>query len=80
MAKTKKKSIGRKDQDTAYLTKRDLVRAIDKATRHTSARALQLKGSILTVEGDWVVKVHQNGKKEKVSKIDKADSTKISLD
>ncbi len=78
----KNQSTKRKTASSApYLTKRVLVRAIDKSTRKLSSNALQQRGSIVTVEKGWVVKKHSNGETDKVKKLPSIKrSLRIALD
>lgn len=80
MAKAKAKQAKNKAKpDTAYLTKRGLIRAINKGTRSLSEEALKIKGRILTVEDGWVVKKDRSGRRERISKLP-ARPSKIILD
>jgi len=53
----------------AYLTKRVLVRATDKASTHLVADAMRIKGFVVKAEGRWIVKIHNTGERERISPI-----------
>jgi hypothetical protein len=53
----------------AYLTKRALIRATVKATRSVASEAMKIKGYVVKVEKGWVVKIHDTGKREQISRI-----------
>ena len=60
----------------AYLTKRVLTRATGKATKGISTEAMRLKGYIIQVENGWVIKIGRDGKKEKISRLNRANTSK----
>ena len=78
----KRRTSGKKLQSSPnYLTKRVLVRAINKATQNLSSSAMQQRGSIVTVEKGWIVKKHSSGKTDKVEKLPTVKrSRRIALD
>jgi hypothetical protein len=59
-----------------YLTKRVLTRAIDKATKRISNEAMLLKGYVVQVEDGWVIKIYSDGKKEKISRLNRTNTSK----
>ncbi len=58
----------------AYLTKRALVRATKKATHSVAAEAMNLKGYVVKVENGWVVRVHHNGQRERLSHLNASNT------
>lgn len=57
------------NRQEAYLTKRTLVRATRKASACLSEEAMKIKGYVIQAEGNWVVKIYNSGKREKLSQI-----------
>jgi hypothetical protein len=55
--------------NTAYVTKRILVRAAGSAVRKASKRAMEVAGYVVKAENGWVVRVDQDGNKSIISKI-----------
>jgi hypothetical protein len=69
------------EKKKAYLTKRVLTRAIGKATKNVSTEAMNLKGYVIQVENGWVIKIGKDGKREKISRLNRAaNNKKIVLD
>ena len=68
------KKLGTKTK--AYLTKRVLTRAIGKATKGISIEAMLLKGYVVQVENGWVIKIYRDGKKEKISPLNRTNTRK----
>jgi hypothetical protein len=68
-----KKAVAKKK---AYLTKRVLTRATGKATKGISIEAMLLKGYVVQVENGWVIKIGRDGKKEKISRLNRANTSK----
>jgi hypothetical protein len=65
----------------AYLTKRTLVRATDKAAIKLTHDAMRVKGYIVIAEGNWVVKIDNTGKRQRLSRISQVNSReKVVLD
>jgi hypothetical protein len=65
----------------AYLTKRTLVRATKKggATLHTEA--MRVKGYIVKAERNWVVKIDNSGRRQRLSRSHQISSNEqIALD
>lgn len=65
--KADKKSAAGKE--TAYVTKRVLVRAASPAVKIASRRAMEVAGYVVKAENGWVVRVDQDGTKSRISKI-----------
>jgi hypothetical protein len=63
-----------KKKQKAYLTKRALVRATDKASAHLAAEAMRIKGFVVKAEGRWIVKIYNTGKRERISPIKRRTS------
>ena len=53
----------------AYLTKRALVRATDKASVHLAEDAMRIKGYVVKAEGRWIVKIYNTGERKRISPI-----------
>lgn len=70
MAENTKKKTERKKPETAYLTKRALVRAVKKGTKGLAEEEMELMGYVTRVEDGWVVQIDKEGNKTKVSKVD----------
>jgi hypothetical protein len=65
----------------AYLTKRALVRATGKRSTTLTTEAMRVKGYIVKAEGNWVVKIHDSGRRERLSRISmKRSDDQIVLD
>ena len=62
------------------LTKRVLLRAIQKATRKLSSEAMTLEGFIVQAENGWVIRTDGLGKCERLSRIVRARNRQIILD
>jgi hypothetical protein len=58
----------------AYLTKRALVRATDKASTKLTTDAMRVKGYIVKAEGKWIVKIDNAGRRERLSRISQVNS------
>jgi len=81
MAKKKSNASAVSEPEVEYLTKRNLERALSKATRHITQDAMERMGYVVTVSRGWVVKLYSNGRRERVSKIPTVKtSKKIVLD
>ncbi|WP_299761229.1 hypothetical protein [uncultured Pontibacter sp.] len=65
--KAAKKSAAEKE--TAYVTKRVLVRAASPAVKRASRRAMEVAGYVVKAENGWVVRVDQDGTKSRITKI-----------
>ena len=61
----------RKSIEKTYLTTRLLVSKSKKAVSNASEKALKLVGSTVEVEGDQVVRIFENGKKEIILELSK---------
>ena len=57
-------------EETAYLTKRALIRAIKKGTKGLAQEEMDLMGYVTRVEDSWVVQIDKEGNKTRISKID----------
>lgn len=69
MAEETKKTGARKKRDTAYLTKRALVRAVKKGTKGLAEQEMELMGYVTRVEDGWVVQIDKEGNKTRISKV-----------
>lgn len=58
------------DSEKAYLTKRTLVRAINKGSKALKQNAIEVMGYTVVEKDGWVVKEHADGHLEKISKIE----------
>jgi hypothetical protein len=56
-------------KETAYVTKRVLVRAAGPAVVKASRRAMEVAGYVVKAENGWVVRVEKDGTKSRISKI-----------
>ncbi len=74
MAEKIKKKTERKKPETAYLTKRVLVRAVKKGTKGLAEQEMELMGYITRVEDGWVVQIDKEGNKTQISKVDEGPS------
>lgn len=59
------------NQDGAYLTKQVLNRAVRKGVKQAAAEAMKTAGSVVTTDGEWVVRRHQDGRIEQLRKLDR---------
>jgi len=60
------------NRQKAYLTKRTLVRATRKASADLTSEAMRIKGYVIAAQGNWIVKIYNSGKLEKLSQISRA--------
>ena len=68
----KAKSISKivvKEPETAYLTTRALERALSKATRNLTEKAMDIQGYVVTIHNKWVVKKYKDGRVERMKRI-----------
>jgi len=56
----------------AYLTKRVIVSKAKSAGRVAAKNAMELMGYVVTVKEGWVVKEHQDGRIERIEKLQTA--------
>lgn len=59
-------------QKPNYLTKRILIQVAKKAFSEAAKQTMKEMGYNVIVQGDWVVKKHQDGTIEKISKLERA--------
>ncbi len=52
------------------LTPSVLVKATSRAIQQASKRAMDTSGYVVVAEGDWVVRIHKDGHKERISRIE----------
>ncbi|HTJ52085.1 MAG TPA: hypothetical protein VL443_21635 [Cyclobacteriaceae bacterium] len=57
-----------------YLTKRALQRATSKAGRTLSTEAMNIKGYVIRAENGWVVRINNDGTKERLKAIKEDDN------
>ncbi len=65
-----------KEPATAYLTKRALVRAVNKGTRNKAKRAMELMGYVMKVEDGWIIKEDEKGNKTRIAPVDATPNAK----
>ncbi len=77
MKNTKKiqKSTSKIKRETAYLTKRDIVRLATAAVKKASNQAMQTVGYVIKAEDGWVVRENKDGSISKIKQIKGASST-----
>ena len=63
-------------QKPNYLTKRILIQVAKKAFSEAAKQTMKVMGYNVIVQGDWVVKKHQDGTIEKISKLERATINK----
>lgn len=68
---TNNKIVASLKPKTNYLTKRILIKAAKKAFSNAAKQTMKVIGYNVIVQGDWVVKKHQDGTIEKISKLEK---------
>jgi len=61
----------------AYLTKEVLNRAVRKGVKEAANTAMKTAGSVVSTEGQWVVRNHQDGHVEKLRKLDRTSTRDI---
>ena len=66
-----------KKETTPYLTKRHVKSASRKGFEEASRRTMETAGSVVVVEGDWVVRKHSDGSVEKIEKLNKAPKARV---
>ncbi|MCP5347100.1 MAG: hypothetical protein R3F41_08110 [Gammaproteobacteria bacterium] len=64
-------------QKKAYLGKRELKRAASKGIREASKQAMEVAGSVLTVEDGWLVRRYEDGRVEKIEKLPAAKMSNL---
>ena len=80
MAKRVVKTATLKRNGRAYLTKRTLIRATNKATSKLAIDAMKLKGYIVKAEGKWIVRIDNTGKRTRLAPIHDLNSAeKVAL-
>lgn len=65
------------NKDGAYLTKQVLNRAVRKGVKQAAAEAMKTAGSVVTTEGEWVVRQHQDGRIEQLRTLDRTSPRDI---
>jgi hypothetical protein len=68
MAKKVNRSKNKSAQE-AYLSKRTIQRATRKASAGLNEEAMITMGYVVRAEGEWVIKVHDTGKEERIERI-----------
>lgn len=56
-------------RNTAYLTKRTLVRNSEKAIQKASEEAMETVGYVIVARDGWIVKEHKDGSIEQIEKL-----------
>ncbi|WP_176454341.1 hypothetical protein [Siphonobacter sp. BAB-5385] len=46
------------------------MKATSKAIQQASRRAMDTSGYVVVAEGDWIVRIHKDGHKERISRIE----------
>jgi len=83
MKKIKKlrKATSNVKTQTAYLTKRDVVRVATAAIKRASTQAMKTAGYVIKAENGWVVRENQNGSIQRIKEIKGASTLpKLVLD
>lgn len=76
MAKKKKAAVKQ-----PYLTKRRLVSAARSGIRKAAAETMEVMGYVIIAENGWLVKRHLDGRTERISPIERANSNEsLALD
>lgn len=83
--KRRKKSslsrTGSKRKKLASLTKRTLIRAVNKGAHGLTEKEMELLGYVTRIENGWVVRTDKDGNTTKIAKVDiKPLPDKIVLD
>ncbi|MBT3383913.1 MAG: hypothetical protein HN778_21085 [Prolixibacteraceae bacterium] len=60
-------------KNTAYLTKRTLVRKSKKAIQEASEKAMETIGYIIVARDGWIVKEYQDGTIEQIEELETAN-------
>ncbi|KAA9338850.1 hypothetical protein [Adhaeribacter soli] len=67
--------------ETAYLTKRVLLRAAVPAIKKASKAAMEVAGYVIEAKDGWLVRIDKDGHEEKLSRLKTVKRTgKIALD
>ncbi len=61
----------------AYLGKRELKRAASKGIKEASIQAMEVAGSVLTVENGWLVRRYKDSRVEKIEKLPSAKKSNL---
>jgi len=83
MKKIKKlrKATSKVKTQTAYLTKRDVVRVATAAIKRASTQAMKTAGYVIKAENGWVVRENQDGSIHRIKEIKGASTLhKLVLD
>jgi hypothetical protein len=79
MSRKNKRKVSPKE--TAYVTKRVLIRAAGPAGRKAAQNAMKTAGYLIKADDGWVVRVNKDGSQTKLIELTTvADSTPIHLD
>lgn len=63
-----------------YLTSRALRSATSKGLKEASENAMEVADSIVTAKDGWIVRLHKDGRTQKIKKIPAVKSRAIVLD
>ncbi|SEG18278.1 hypothetical protein [Algoriphagus boritolerans] len=81
MKNVKKTKRAKVSKNTAYLTKRDLVRVASAAVRKASDDSMQIAGYVVKAENGWIVRENSDGSVIQIEKLkDYSKSRKLVLD
>lgn len=61
----------------AYLTKEVLNRAVRKGVRQASKEAMATAGSVVSTDGEWLVRNYADGRVEPLKKLNRAPTPQI---
>jgi ribosomal protein S19E (S16A) len=76
-----KKTSSKVSTETAYLTKRDVIRVASAAVKRASVKAMQTAGYVIKAENGWVVRENEDGSIDRIKEIKGASSpNKLVLD
>ena len=63
-----------------YLTSRALKRATSKGLKEASENAMEVADSMVVVQDGWGVRIHKDGKTQKIEKIPEINSDQFVLE
>lgn len=69
--------MSKKQEETAYLTKVVMKRAVNKGIKKASQEAMETAGSLVEVDGDWMVRRYKDGRVEKLHRLQKISTKDI---
>lgn len=69
--------MSNKPQETEYLTKAVMKRAVSKGIKQASEKAMETAGSLIEVDGDWIVRRYKDGRTEKLQELPKVSAKEM---